>query len=469
MKTIHKRSADAVDVVVVGGGPAGVAASVAASRTGAKTLLVERYGFLGGAATASLVSPWGGVFLRERKVTCSFFDEVLNRMVRLGGAIGYAFYSETTRGWGGCYVPFDPEVLKYVLQEIVLESGAELVFHAVLKEAIVRQGRITHVHIWSRGEEKVLEPTVVVDATGDGDLVAMAGLPFAAGRVSDGLMQPMTLMARVAGVRTEELKDYVRTRPEEFAWAAFPRIRPVSDAQSPYPIDAETLPVAASGFISLLDKGRKTEELYFGRTRFLFVSGLRKGELYLNATRVAGQDGTDVRQITYGEQDARRQITSLFDYLKRHAPGFQDAYLVVTGCQIGIRETRRVVGRYTLTLEDILESRPFPDTIARGCYPVDIHEVDGVWGSKGQKEGDWIDLSRPYNIPLRCLTPKEGQNLLVAGRCISTTHEALGSVRIQPTCMATGQAAGTAASLMARSSGSIDDLDIEEVQRRLDL
>ena len=463
METILRKS---VDVVVVGGGPAGVAAAVAASRTGAKTLLVERYGFLGGAATAALVTPWGGIFLRERKVACSFFDEVLNRMVHLGGALGYAFYSETTRGWGGCYVPFDPEVLKYVLQEIVLESGAELALHTVLKEVIVKQGRLTHVQIWSRGEEKVVKPAVVVDATGDGDLVAMAGLPFVTGRVSDGLMQPMTLMARVAGVRTEELKNYVRTHPEEFAWSAFPRIRPVSHPQHLYPLDAETLPVAASGFMNLLDEGRKSEGLYFGRTRFLFVSGLQKGELYLNATRVAGQDGTDVHQITHGEQDARRQITSLFDYLRRHAPGFQDAWLTATGYQIGIRETRRIVGRYTLTLEDILEGRTFPDTIARGCYPVDIHEVDGIWGSKAQKEGEWVDLSRPYNIPLRCLTPREGRNLLVAGRCISATHEALGSVRIQPTCMATGQAAGTAASLMALSHGSIDDLNIEEVQRR---
>lgn len=450
------------DVAVIGGGPAGLAASVAAARQGASVVLVDRYGFLGGTATAAMVTPMAAAFFQDTQIVKGLFQELVDRMVLRGGCLGYLKTVETTRGWGGYLTPFDPCIMQLAAQELVLEAKVEPLLHSLLVGVKQRGGRIDQVIVATKEGQVELAPGIVVDATGDADVADMAGCDIWKGRDSDGLMQPATLMMRILNVDTAALRTYVREHPDDFAWYAFPRY------SQPVPDGYENQPVFASGFISILKNAYLQGELYFGRSRFLFASGLRQGELYLNATRVNGVDGTSSEDLTRAETDARKQAWSLFSLLRREAPGFQKAYLLETGSQIGVRETRRIVGEYTISDEDILGGRTFTDAIACGAYPIDIHEVKSEWGLAEKKESLWIDLPSPYDIPYRSLIPRGMKNLLAAGRCISASHMAHGSLRVQPIAMAIGQAAGTAAGLAACGHLSdVRDLDYGELRRKL--
>ena len=428
------------DVAVFGGGPAGIAAAIASARHGAKTTLFERYGFVGGMATAGLVGPFMtsfGVDGKERVLT-GIFQELVDRMVQHGGAIDPGEISA-----GSDYVsfivpahhnatPFDPEVMKYVAMEMLLEAGVKLRFHSRLVDVILADKAIVGILFAHKAGLSVAKAKVYVDATGDADLVAFAGGAFQKGRTSDGAMQPVTMFFRVGDVDDDKIVQWHLAHPNEALFASL-----VSEARrnGDWPEDCP----------------RHKVGLY--RT-------LHQGQWRVNTSRVLGIDGTDPESLTAAEIAGRRQAMRLMQFLRKYCPGMENAVLIDTGAQIGVRETRIIKGLYTLTKDDVQSGRAFPDGIARYAFFMDVHNPTGAGDEVGRSIEDYtnhdkhslfVQKGNYYEIPYGCLVPAGLGRVLAVGRCISSDRIANGSVRTMPACFGTGQAAGTAAAESART------------------
>lgn len=434
------------DVLVVGGGPAGLGAALAAADAGASVVLAERYGFLGGNATAALVMPWmsfhtrrprppalGGTHLfptdhgEGEPVVAGKHIEVIERLVRADGAL-----PPTPRT--GYTVPFDPEVFKNVALDLLDESGVDYLLHAFASGVV--DGDPRRVVFETKSGPVLVESAVTVDCTGDGDVAASAGARYEIGRPSDGLVQPMTLMFRMVGFDAGAFGRYTAEHPDQWR--------------------------SVHGLWDLIEEATGAGDLELPREDILFFGTAHDGEVAVNSTRVSQVFGTDVWDLTRAEATSRRQMDQIARFLRGYTPGFERSYVVQTGVQVGVRESRRVVGEYVLTGEDILSARKFDDVIARGTYPVDIHSPSGIGTVlRPVPPGD------AYDVPLRCLIPVGTDHLLTAGRCISGTHEAHSSYRVTPIAMATGQAAGVCATLAARSAGTPRDVPVTEVQSEL--
>ncbi|MGI6166671.1 MAG: FAD-dependent oxidoreductase [Eubacteriales bacterium] len=408
------------DVAVCGGGPAGIIAAVAAARNGAKTILIEKYGFLGGMATLSLVSPISVFNKKGKRIIAGIPLEFAEEMERLGGA-------DTSFPSGNIH--FDPEIYKLVAQRMVLGSGATLLLHSYITGCKREGGRVTSITLENKSGRQTLEAGYFIDCTGDADLVKYAGFPFRIGDERKEL-QPMTLWFRLGGVDTDRLENmemresgrrHVNTRIRE----------------------------------KLLSLGGEVPK--FGGPWMLTT--LRRGEASVNMSRFAG-DGTDVLSLTEAECRLREDVFRLVALLRENFEEFRNCYIIDTGTQVGIRETRRIDGLYEMTADDILSPKDFPDTIAKGGHPIDIHKPDS-------REQDLRRVDEGYNIPYRTLIPKGSENLLVAGRTISATREAIASIRVQATCMALGQAAGTATAICSKNNLPVGKINITELRETL--
>ena len=447
------------EVIVVGGGPAGIAAAVSAARNGADTLLVERYGFLGGMATAGLVNPFMPHHIEGKQVIGGVLQEIYDRLTAIGGAVGpikilEAYDGATVKGQS--YMPFDPEALKFVALHMIEESGVQLLLHSYMCDVIMKGSEIEGVEVVNKSGRQLLLGEIIIDATGDGDVAAMAGATFQKGRESDGLTQPGSIMFRMGSVDMERFRKYMIENPDKFRWR-FPHCEPIDS--SAVRENHQKVWVFGGAFKDLVKEARDRGEKYvIGKDWVSVFANPRRGEVTINATRVQF-DGTDAKDLTRAEIEGRKQVEWLLSLLKK-APGFEDAYLLETAPQIGPRETRRILGEYVITGEDVLEGRNFGDVIAKGCFAVDIHDPKGRGGVPKI-------LRKPYDIPYRCLVPKNVENLLLAGRCISSTHEANASLRVMPICVATGQAAGTAAALCIKENVSPRELNVAKLQETL--
>ena len=434
------------DVLVVGGGPAGLGAALGAAQTGVRVILAERYGFLGGNATAALVMPLMSFHTqmptRERRgattllptdhgpgepVVGGVLAKVLARLVSVGGAIPPTLAT-------GYVVPFDPEWFKLVALDLLDEAGVQLLFHA-LASGIVGEGAVGGVVFETKSGPLVIRAKVTVDCTGDADVAVQAGTPTKVGR-ADGLVQPMTLMFRMAEFQRAAFEAYVKEHPGEWR--------------------------GVHGLWDLVRQATAAGELKLPREDILFFATPHEGEVSVNSTRVTRVLGTDVWDLSYAEWMSRRQMRQIAQFLRRYVPGFEKSYVLQSGVNVGVRETRRIVGDYQLTAADVLSARKFDDAIARGAYPVDIHNPEGS-GTLLKR----LPPGEAYDIPLRCLLPRNTDRLIVAGRCISGTHEAHSSYRVMPIVMATGQAAGGCAAIAAREGASPRNVDVREVQREL--
>jgi len=438
-------SAD-VDVLVAGGGPAGVAAALSAARNGARVLLVEKMGLLGGSATTAQVPAFAPFSDRTKSVVRGIGWEMLTEMLaRTGRPVPdpdvYLVPQDKARmDW----VPIDVEALKCLYDDLCETAGVEVLFHTFVPEVVVEETRrITAVVLANKDGLSLARAKVFVDATGDADLAARAGCPFHQGDES-GATQGMTLCFTVAGGSRETYLGYVHRTGDGFLARLVAEARAAGDYDLP---DA-----------SLVGLSFKNET----------IAGANMGHVY-------GHDSTNARSVSAAEREGRRVVRKLLPFLRKYVPGQQDLFLVSTGPHIGVRESRRIVGDYTLTLDDYLACRTFPDDIARCAYFIDIHAVTSekaaraksISDSNGEKKSYALPPGKSHGIPYRCLLPQGIENLLVAGRCLSADRAVQGAARVMPFCFAMGEAAGLAAALAAQGSGRAREVNVADLQSGL--
>lgn len=435
------------DVLIVGGGNAGCAAAIAAARCGARTTLVERYGFLGGTATAAMVGPWMTFHSGSERIVGGLAQEIVERLVARGASPGHI---HDASDYVPTITPFDPEAHKALLFEMMRESGVRLLLHAYFLEALTSEGgRVAGARVATVGGIRDLRAAVTIDASADAYVAASAGVELQQGD-DCGRVQPASLMFRLSHVDLAATAAYLRANPAEMRTSLRPEER-----------TAATLTAVAG----LYEKWRDAQQrgaVHVPRELVSFFSSPYPDEVTVNMTRVVDIDPLDPDDLTRAEIEARGQVTELLAFFRSDVPGFENARIAATATQIGIRESRRIVGAYTLTREDVLSARTFDDAIARSAYPIDIHNPSGS-GTTTHR----LPPGASYEIPYRCLVPEYVNGLIVAGRCISTTHEALASARLTPTVMTLGQAAGTAAHQALEAGVEPRAIDAPELRRRL--
>lgn len=435
-----------VQVLVVGGGVAGTAAALSAARTGARTLVVERGGFVGGTGTAGLMSLYTLPYEHVHGIS----REIVDAMAEQGGAVR------------GAVVPFDPECFKRVALSKLLAAGVDLLFHSWSVGAIVENGCVRGVIVENKSGRQAILADVVIDASGDGDVAVAAGAVSVTGREADNKMRPMSLIARMGPVDVRAIARYRDDHPEDF---------------SPDPghniLDLEQRLVRLDGFFKIMRSGRD-RGLIDPNIHYLRLYGIvgEIGDLYVNSTRVYGVDGTSGADLSRAQQDCMRQNEDLARFLRAEAPGFRDAEIRETAVSIGVRETRRIVGDHILDIGDCAAGRRFPDVIATAVAHmvpgVELHSPDGGEGDSDDPYVTGLVLPfEEYSIPLGCLLPKSLDGILTAGRCISQTHEADGWTRGQPIMMQIGEGAGTVAAMAALGGVTPRDVDIDKVQGSL--
>ena len=420
------------DVVVLGGGPAGIAAGAAAARSGRSTLLVERYGFLGGMGTAAGVTNFCGlhanVFGEITQVVHGVADDLLSRMRALGGL------NEPHVLFGGKIAAqaYDNAAFKVAADGLLSDSGAQLLFHAQAAGVLMRSAsEIEALLIETKSGRYAIRGRVFIDCSGDGDLAMQAGAVYEKGTDGETMLYPST-MFRVNGVDPERAGD---------AWNHF---------------------------------GRWMEEAERGGRRFPRKTPIIRPqknpmEWRANVTQLANPDGspvdcTDAVQLSRAEVEGRRQIVDFFQFLRESAPGFDKAYILEIAPQVGVRETRRVVGDYQLTEADVLDCASFADTVGVNGWMIEAHVA-------GDISFKWQDIPnvRGFNhLPYRMVLPKGLDNLLVAGRCASMTHMGQSAARVSGACFVMGQATGTAAALALDAGVRPRDLDVAGLQQRLE-
>jgi hypothetical protein len=411
------------EVVVLGSGSAGSMAAIAAARTGADTLLVERYGFLGGTSTMVLDTFYGFYTPADNgiRVVDGMPWEIVQRLYQ------YDMVIERPSSYGaGQAVTYDPTTLKVVWEQAALSAGARLLLHTFCVDVLMEDGRITGLVVASKRGLGLIKGHIFVDSSGDADLVFRSGAPFEAAGSDGQPAQSLTTTFRLGGVSLERAKGI---KHDEL-------VRRMKAAN-------------VSG-----DYRLPREEGSVHRTPQADV-------VATNMTRVAYVDGTDPVELTKAEVEGRKQALEYTRFLRERIPGYEQSYLMNFSTQIGIRETRRIWGEYRLTREDVLAARKFDDAVAQCGAPIEDHHAEN------STRWEYVPDGGTYDIPYRALLPQNVSNLLVAGRCLSADHDAHASVRSMGQCMAMGQAAGTAAALSAKAQVAPRELDIQALQNQL--
>ncbi len=419
------------EVLVLGGGPAGIAAATAAARTGARTMLLERYGFLGGMGTAAMVTNFCGLHASingsVQQIVHGVADDILERLARLDG-LREPHIVTSADGLKTGAQAYDTAAYKVATDDLLLSAGVDVRFHTFAVDAVTTDGRIDAVVIETKSGRAAITAEMFIDCSGDADLAAWAGAPFEKGG-ADGFMAYPTMMFRIADV------------DNDLAMAE-----------------------GAPNLKALIAEANASGKYTLPRKAGIIRPQTHDSEWRANLTQIsrdgAPVDGSDWDDLSYAEVEGRRQAVEYFKFLKDMVPGFSKSYMLETAAQIGIRETRRIVGPYQLTGEDVLSCRDFDDTIGCSGWPLETHVLGDV---------EWKFLSgRGYHqIPFSTTLPTGVDNLLVAGRCASTTQDGQASLRVSGPCFAMGQAAGTAAAMARQSGEAPARLDVSALQRRL--
>jgi len=422
------------DVIVIGGGMAGCAAAVSAARAGCQTLLIESFGFLGGWATAALVNPFMSHCAADGKALVGgLYEHIRERLRSAGGLLANSF---------------DSEAMKFVLQEMVIESGAGLRLHTFLERARVRGDGSIAVRLRSKTGVEEIGCRRLVDCSGDGDAAVSLGARYEMGD-AEGLPQAVTLMFDMGGVDFARAMAYVRDHPDQFRFPKLP-----TDAD---PVKLAEGVISVAGYYDLVAEARAKGEYEAAGDLIFYIGRPQRGTVVFNTTHIGDVDGANADDLTRAEIEGRRQMMSIVGFVRKYVPGFEESYLLQSAAHVGVRETRRIIGEYLFSEDDVIEARKFDDAICRLAYPVDVHSGRGSGYTKSEEEedrrrarpnapprGDW------YEVPYRCLVPLGVEDLLVAGRCVSSTQAGHGAIRIMPCCAAMGEAAGTAAAMSLR-------------------
>ena len=403
------------DLIVVGGGIAGVSAAVSAARQRLSVLLIEQSGCLGGALTNGLVYPFcqhQTIGEAQKMLSGGLFTEIKER---------HAAYGDTS--W---------ETFKFVFDDMVTEAGVDVLFHAVVHHAACGYRTVNTVSVATKAGVLEFQADYFIDASGDGNLMAMIGCDHQLGRESDGLCQPMTTCFRVGGIDVPLFKQEL------------------GELWEPGELQMLYQQLRASG------------EIKNPRENILVFYGLGEDIVHFNTTRVVKLNPVDPIDVSRAEIIARRQAYETIAFLKKHSKACANATLLTIANSIGIRESRKLKGEHILSAKEIVSLTPFDDTVALGNYSIDIHNPEGTGTVLHCFSDDEF-----YQIPYRALLPKEYDNLLVAGRCLSADHEAHAAVRIMPICSCLGEAAGIAISLAKETGANTHTLDIAALQARL--
>jgi hypothetical protein len=432
------------EVVILGGGPGGVSAAIAAARNEADVLVVEKSNCLGGTTTGGLMTRmdvshaiWGRI-PHEKRIVQGIYLEIIERCKKLGGFIEEYEVKKWLAGMLSGVECFDPQILKFVLQEMAEEEGIHLLYHTLAVDAVVEDKELKAVIIENKSGRQAVRGRIFIDATGDGDIAVKAGAKYEMGRESDGMLQPVTMTFRIGGVDVEEVfRTYGRKQK----------------------IYREIVPHNAHPYLREVEKAKREGVYNFPTGRFWFHLTPIKGVVYVNTTRIHGIDPTKTENLTRAEVVGLRQVMQLMNFVRKYMKGFENSYLVDIGSYIGVRESRRIIGEYVLTRDDVLHAKKFPDAIASGSARIDIHDVKGAWSELiAPPEGEY------YQIPYRCILAKGLENVLTVGRSISTTHDAQGATRMVPTTIAVAQGAGTASALSGNRGRTLRDIDVSELQ-----
>lgn len=403
------------DIAVIGGGFAGTAAAIAAARGGAKVLIIEKSNALGGAATNCLVNPF-----------MPYKTKINGELTALSAGIFKEFHEKLEARGAMSGESFLEEELKYIMSETAAAEGIAILYHAYIFKANKDGDRIVSVSVATKQGEMQVEADYFVDATGDAQLAFLADCPTTLGRESDNLCQPMTLCFRLGNVDVER---FIQSKPQ------------LNEAHQ---------------------KALKAGELINPRENILIFKTPIKNVLHFNTTRVVKKNPTDPEEVTEAELLSRRQVYEIYEFMKKHADGLEDSFLMMTASEIGVRESRMIVGEYVLTEKDCRAFTKFHDGITACNYDIDIHNPEGSGTSHYYfPEGEF------YTIPYRSLIPTGVSNMLVAGRCISSDHGAQASYRIMPTVCCIGEAAGCAIAMACKNKSDVRDVDTDQLRRTL--
>ncbi|MCF8567331.1 FAD-dependent oxidoreductase [Alicyclobacillus tolerans] len=448
------------DVVVCGAGTAGVISAIGASRSGARTLLVEQYGSVGGILSLGMAL-LGSADAEGFKALGGIGGELVETLKKSSGSTDI-----TVDPLFGSVLGHDPELTKLLLLKMAEEAGVHFLLHSFVVETLMDGTTLKGILVANKGGLEVIHGKAFVDCTGDADVVARANGEFTFGREKDSLAQPVSSIFRVGGVNLDKTWDYLDTHPEDMStpdgWSGESYSRGFL---------RQTPGATIEGFRSLILKAQEAGDYHIPRDRLGINTFPNRSEVTINITRVHGIDGTNPDHITHAEIESQKQMFEAIGFLRKYVPGFENCHIVSTPYQVGVRESRHIKGDYVLTKEDVMEGRDFSDQIGRGAYPLDVHDVKPGDESLGRSvSGGGVTLwkiPRSYGIPARCLIPKGLNNVTVGGRAISATHEAAGSVRGQAVGMVTGHAAGVIAALASLNSTTTSGIDIAEVQTML--
>lgn len=424
------------NVIVIGGGSAGICASMAAAGSGASTLLIEKGGYLGGIGTSGAMVEFGPIRKQGKRILGGIPYEIMKEMRKFGGAELRTEEHED--------LLFTPESFASVSMEMCLNAGVEMLLHTRFIDCVVSEGKIEYIIVDNKEGTFAYAADIFIDCSGDGDVFFKAGLDYQTGRESDNKTQPMTLVFFVENV------DYARFRQEVCRCAG-------GDNDAYFLEKVRTgkrkgtfkIPIERPGSVGPVPK--------IGRPYDLSCC-----EVFINGTNIMNHNGVDAKELTEAEIVCRRQVYDLYGFFKAEIPGFENCYISHVADSIGVRETRKLKGKHILSMDDLMSYKYFDDTIAIGFNMIDIHQV----------EGEGFDLyhmedGKFYSIPYNSLISDKISNLITAGRCISATHEAIGAIRVMVNTMPVGEAAGTAAGIAVKHGYRVQEVDIDELRTTL--
>jgi hypothetical protein len=436
-------------VLVVGAGAAGMCAALASARNGAQTFLVESNGFLGG---ISATLPWLGFHDRDyRMVVKGLPLELVERLQKIGAASEFVFDPKC-----GSAVGIDSHHWKCLAMEMALELGVKVLLHSQVVETLRTKDRITGVIVQNKSGRQAILADTVIDCSGDGDVAALGGAEWEKGRAADGLVQAPTLLFRLGGLDPQGFINGCKDKNLNYREWIFKY--PDVWEKTMKRIDRMAV-VVCGGFAGLVEKARQAGDLHIPQTRIVGVRLHRRDQYMVAMTRVLGLDPTNAENLSDASARIYFQIPELVRFFKKWVPGFENSFLEEIAPMLGVRESRRILGDYVLTAEDLIQGRRFEDAVCMGGYHIDIHRPSGTWV-------DSFNV-RAYTIPIRSLIAAKVDGLLMAGKCLSATHEAVASSRVVPICMGQGQAVGTLAALAVKRGIALRAVPVKLLQDTL--